>query len=194
MQFAIRPTLRNHTSLTRDSVIKLVASLVGRNHQVDLKDYDLLILVELYKVRRRPAGCRGLRGNGSAVSKRAYRRAERVRHERRRKGLRRAEAIQPGGDLRTHSKARRGLEQHRSGPPSYSVERTARRAACLPEQWLDKRKPRSSPHRRARSSFPESAPANRSDQSDVIRLSSDGMALRDGTHRKPHKPPTSHVA
>nr|POE64853.1 uncharacterized protein c25h2.10c [Quercus suber] len=48
-KFAIRPTLRNHNVLTRDSVIKQVASLVGPGHAVDLKNYDLLIVVEVYQ-------------------------------------------------------------------------------------------------------------------------------------------------
>ncbi|WPG97963.1 Hypothetical protein R9X50_00074600 [Acrodontium crateriforme] len=48
-QFAIRPTLRNHNILTRDSIIKQVASLVGPGHKVDLKEYDLLIVVEVYQ-------------------------------------------------------------------------------------------------------------------------------------------------
>ncbi|KAM3421954.1 Uncharacterized protein BST61_g2331 [Cercospora zeina] len=47
--FAIRPTIRNHNILTRDSVIKQVASLVGEGHKVDLKDYELLIIVEVYQ-------------------------------------------------------------------------------------------------------------------------------------------------
>lgn len=49
-QFAIRPTLRNHNILSRDSVIKQVASLVGPGHQVDLKNYELLVVVEVYQV------------------------------------------------------------------------------------------------------------------------------------------------
>ncbi|KAF2400076.1 hypothetical protein EJ06DRAFT_45884 [Trichodelitschia bisporula] len=48
-KFAIRPNLRNHSLLTRDGVIKQVATAVGPGHQVDLKNYDVLILVELYK-------------------------------------------------------------------------------------------------------------------------------------------------
>ncbi|SMR63569.1 unnamed protein product [Zymoseptoria tritici ST99CH_3D1] len=48
-KFAIRPTLRNHNLLSRNDVIKQVAPLVGRGHEVDLKNYDLLILVELYQ-------------------------------------------------------------------------------------------------------------------------------------------------
>ncbi|KAF2166214.1 hypothetical protein M409DRAFT_66703 [Zasmidium cellare ATCC 36951] len=47
--FAIRPTLRNHNTLTRDSVIKQVASIVGPGHQVDLKNYELLVVVEVYQ-------------------------------------------------------------------------------------------------------------------------------------------------
>lgn len=50
LQFAIRPNIRNHSTLNRDVVIKQVASIVGADHQVDLKAYDLLILVEIYKV------------------------------------------------------------------------------------------------------------------------------------------------
>lgn len=50
-QFAIRPTLRNHNILTRDSVIKQIAPMVGPGHAVDLRDYDLLIVVEIYQVR-----------------------------------------------------------------------------------------------------------------------------------------------
>ncbi|CAK4034219.1 related to dihydropteroate synthase [Lecanosticta acicola] len=48
-KFAIRPTLRNHNILTRDSIIKQVASIVGPGHQVDLTNYDLLIVVEVYQ-------------------------------------------------------------------------------------------------------------------------------------------------
>lgn len=35
--------------LTRDSIIKLVAQAVGPGHKVDLRQFDLLILVEVYK-------------------------------------------------------------------------------------------------------------------------------------------------
>ncbi|CZT18669.1 related to P.falciparum dihydropteroate synthase [Ramularia collo-cygni] len=48
-KFAIRPTLRNHNILSRDSIIKQVASLVGPGHEVDLKNYELLIMVEVYQ-------------------------------------------------------------------------------------------------------------------------------------------------
>ena len=49
--FAIKPTLRHHDVLTRDVIITTVAKCVGQNHRVDLKKYDVLILVEVYKVR-----------------------------------------------------------------------------------------------------------------------------------------------
>lgn len=51
IQFAIRPTLRNHNILSRDAVIKQVASIVGPGHVVDLQHYELLIVVEVYQVR-----------------------------------------------------------------------------------------------------------------------------------------------
>jgi tRNA acetyltransferase TAN1 len=48
-QFAIRPNIRNNSVLTRDLVIQLVAQAVGPGHKVDLKQFDVLILVEVYK-------------------------------------------------------------------------------------------------------------------------------------------------
>ena len=48
-KFAIRPTIREHSDLKRDDVIKNTARLVGPKHSVDLKQYDLLILVEIYR-------------------------------------------------------------------------------------------------------------------------------------------------
>ncbi|KAF4556319.1 tRNA acetyltransferase TAN1-like protein [Elsinoe fawcettii] len=48
-KFAIRPTIRNHNKLNRDTIIKKVASLVGSKHSVDLKNYDALILVNVLK-------------------------------------------------------------------------------------------------------------------------------------------------
>ncbi|KAI5855267.1 hypothetical protein BZA05DRAFT_391059 [Tricharina praecox] len=49
IKFAIRPTTRNHSILKRDEIIRTIASCVGPSHTVDLKNPDLLILVELYK-------------------------------------------------------------------------------------------------------------------------------------------------
>ncbi|KAH7039061.1 hypothetical protein B0J12DRAFT_246049 [Macrophomina phaseolina] len=48
-KFAIRPNIRNNKDVTRDQVIKTVAAAVGPGHSVDLKNYDLLILVDVYK-------------------------------------------------------------------------------------------------------------------------------------------------
>ncbi|KAG4303683.1 hypothetical protein PCANB_000024 [Pneumocystis canis] len=47
--FAIRPNIRNHTKMTREQIIKTVAPIVGIKHKVDLKNYDLLIMVEVFK-------------------------------------------------------------------------------------------------------------------------------------------------
>jgi hypothetical protein len=49
-QFAIRINMRNHSVMKRDDIIKQVAAIVGPDHKVDLTNYDLLILVDLYKV------------------------------------------------------------------------------------------------------------------------------------------------
>jgi tRNA(Ser,Leu) C12 N-acetylase TAN1 len=52
-QFAIRPTIRNHGKiLTRDYIIQTVASIVGPGHSVDLNNPDVIILVDVYKVRK----------------------------------------------------------------------------------------------------------------------------------------------
>jgi tRNA acetyltransferase TAN1 len=56
-QFAIRPNFRNHKVLTREVVINLVAAAVGPGHKVDLKNYDKLILIEIYKVRASQVPC-----------------------------------------------------------------------------------------------------------------------------------------
>ena len=50
MKYAIRPTLRQSSSLTRMEVIETVAEVVGERARVDLEDYDRLILVEVYRV------------------------------------------------------------------------------------------------------------------------------------------------
>jgi hypothetical protein len=42
--------MRNHNTMKRDAIIKTIAGLVGQPHRVDLKNYDLLITVEIYKV------------------------------------------------------------------------------------------------------------------------------------------------
>ena len=48
-KFAIRVTTRDNNLLKRDDVINQIARLVGTLHSVDLKHYDLLILVEIYR-------------------------------------------------------------------------------------------------------------------------------------------------
>lgn len=49
-KFAIRPTIRNHSTMKRDEIIKQIATTVGMGHTVDLKHYDFLVLVDIYKV------------------------------------------------------------------------------------------------------------------------------------------------
>ena len=51
MKFAIRPTIRSHSSLTRDLIIRSIADVVGPAHKVDLGKPDVTILVEVYRVR-----------------------------------------------------------------------------------------------------------------------------------------------
>ncbi|KAF2018471.1 hypothetical protein BU24DRAFT_432833 [Aaosphaeria arxii CBS 175.79] len=48
-KFAIRTSIRNNKEFTRDKLIKKVAAAVGPGHKVDLSNYDLLILVEVYQ-------------------------------------------------------------------------------------------------------------------------------------------------
>ena len=50
LKFAIRPTRRNHNIMKRDEIIKQIARAVGGDHKVDLKGYDHLILVDVYRV------------------------------------------------------------------------------------------------------------------------------------------------
>jgi tRNA acetyltransferase TAN1 len=50
LQFAIRLNFRNHNSISRQDLIQQVAAKVGPKHRVDLNGYDLLILIEVYKV------------------------------------------------------------------------------------------------------------------------------------------------
>lgn len=51
VKFAIRVTSRHHNTLGRLDIINEVARTVGPDHNVDLKKYDVLILIEVYKVR-----------------------------------------------------------------------------------------------------------------------------------------------
>jgi len=48
-KYAIRPTIRSNEKFKRDTVIATVADVVGREHKVDLKNYDLLILIDIFQ-------------------------------------------------------------------------------------------------------------------------------------------------
>lgn len=50
LQYAIRPTIRNHSLLKRDVVINSIANLIDKSHKVSLTNPDKVILVELYQV------------------------------------------------------------------------------------------------------------------------------------------------
>ncbi|KAJ4387982.1 hypothetical protein N0V93_008585 [Gnomoniopsis smithogilvyi] len=47
--FAIRPSIRNHSSLKRDDVIKSIANLVDPQHKVNLGAPEKVILVDIYQ-------------------------------------------------------------------------------------------------------------------------------------------------
>ncbi|KAI5293130.1 hypothetical protein KEM52_005812, partial [Ascosphaera acerosa] len=49
LKYAIRPTIRQNTDWHKDSVAKAVAEVVGPRHPVNLKNYDVLILVEVMR-------------------------------------------------------------------------------------------------------------------------------------------------
>lgn len=96
-QFAIRPTIRNHHTMKRDDIIKQVADLVGKPHTVDLKHYDRLILVDVYRV-----------STMSSSPEMAYRTwglqtephgIEYSRDKRCGRRLREAQTVQSGGDI-----------------------------------------------------------------------------------------------
>lgn len=56
-QFAIRPSIRSNSIIKRDDLIKTIAEVVGPEHKVDLTNYDLMILVDVFRVSRRiPSG------------------------------------------------------------------------------------------------------------------------------------------
>ncbi|CAG8886901.1 unnamed protein product [Penicillium egyptiacum] len=48
--YAIRPTVRGNSKLSRDVIIKTVADVVGPEHPVNLTNYDLMILVDVAQV------------------------------------------------------------------------------------------------------------------------------------------------
>jgi len=47
--YAIRPSIRNHGTLNRDTVITQIASLIGEKHKVDLTKPEKVIIVEIYQ-------------------------------------------------------------------------------------------------------------------------------------------------
>jgi len=49
-QYAIRVSSRAQSNLKTQDVIKLIASLVGPRHKVDLTNPDKFILVEIFQV------------------------------------------------------------------------------------------------------------------------------------------------
>jgi tRNA acetyltransferase TAN1 len=50
LEYAIQPHARDNNTMTRDPVIAVVGSVIGRDHIVELKGYDVLVLVETVKV------------------------------------------------------------------------------------------------------------------------------------------------
>jgi tRNA acetyltransferase TAN1 len=52
-KFAIRPTIRNNNKINRDEIIQMVADKIAAlgqgKHSVDLKGYDKLVLVDVYR-------------------------------------------------------------------------------------------------------------------------------------------------
>lgn len=47
--YAIRPTIRNHSALKRDNLIKQIASSITDSHKVNLTNPDKVIIVEVYR-------------------------------------------------------------------------------------------------------------------------------------------------
>lgn len=50
-QYAIRHTMRNHSVLESQAVIKMIAGMIKPEHKVNLKSPDKVILVEIFQVR-----------------------------------------------------------------------------------------------------------------------------------------------
>ena len=98
LKFAIRPTRRNHNVMKRDDIIKQIARAVGRDHKVDLKVYDRLILVDVYRVR---CVCSAALHLMYRIMVRSFLLTgeERSRYERCWQGLRRTEAVQSRRDI-----------------------------------------------------------------------------------------------
>lgn len=123
-KFAIRPNTRNHDTLNRDVIIKTVADAVqrmGSSHSVNLKHYDCLILVEVYRVSQSPQSEILARFDCSAYKSSL---AERMWHECCWLRVRKVEALQLVGNLRsikvrgTHTKERSIITLHMSNTES----------------------------------------------------------------------------
>lgn len=50
-QYAIRPTLRAHSTLKRTEIIDKVANMISKRHKVDLENPDKVIIIEIFQVR-----------------------------------------------------------------------------------------------------------------------------------------------
>lgn len=47
--YAIRPTIRNHSTIKRDVIIPMIAGIVGAKHKVNLTKPDKVIIVEIFQ-------------------------------------------------------------------------------------------------------------------------------------------------
>lgn len=56
MQYKIELRIRNHTTLSRPTIIQTIADCVPEGHVVNLTDPTIFILVEVFKVRIYLAG------------------------------------------------------------------------------------------------------------------------------------------
>lgn len=99
MQYAIRPSVSSNKKFDRNTVIKTVADIVGPDHPVDLKNYDLVILVTVVQVSFHFI----LPSHSKLEIANVY--AECHRDERSRKRLRPTKAVQFGRALQSNSEA-----------------------------------------------------------------------------------------
>lgn len=99
MQYAIRPSVSSNKKFDRNTVIKTVADIVGPDHPVDLKNYDLVILVTVVQVSFHFI----LPSHSKLEIANVY--AECHRDERSRKWLRPTKAVQFGRALQSNSEA-----------------------------------------------------------------------------------------
>lgn len=88
--------------MKRDDVIKRVADLVGKSHTVDLKHYDRLILIDIYRVST-PQPFSNIMGKVYRETVAEHDRTECTGHERCWEHLRKPQALQPRGDTRENA-------------------------------------------------------------------------------------------